>query len=143
MLLNRQEGLTHETSEKVTRTMIAELNIPDHPTAHGSTQGKQFLRAALQVSHTMRVYEISFVAELMAQFIDGDEEIRYRWSAKSTRKFEITYLSSVFTPAVLLLSIDARVELNCACKVSNKRSLYEQEKTLACLFFCQAGMTEN
>lgn len=76
MLLNRQEGLTHETSEKVTRTMIAELNIPDHPTAHGSTQGKQFLRAALQVSHTMRVYEISFVAELMAQFIDGDEEIR-------------------------------------------------------------------
>ena len=56
--------------------MMAELNIPDPPTAHGSTQAKQYLRAALQLSHTMRVYEVSFVAELMAQFIDGDEEIR-------------------------------------------------------------------
>lgn len=77
MLLHRQEGLTRETAEKVNRTMIAELNIPDHPTAHGSTQAKQFLRVALQVSHIMRIYEVSFVAELMAQFIDGDEEIRY------------------------------------------------------------------
>lgn len=43
----------------------------------------------------------------------------------------------------LSLSIDARVELNCACEVSNKRSLYEREKTLACLFFCQAGMPDR
>ena len=77
MLLHRQEGLGRETCEKANRTMIAELNIPDPPTAHGSTQAKQFLRVALQVSHTMRIYEASFVAELMAQFIDGDEEIRY------------------------------------------------------------------
>jgi len=76
MLLHRQEGLSNETCEKVNRTMIAELNIPNHPTAHGSTQAKQFLRVALQLSHTMRIYEVSFVAELMAQFIDGDEEIR-------------------------------------------------------------------
>ena len=77
MLLHRQEGLSRQTSEKVNRTMMAELNIPDPPTAHGSTRAKQYLRAALQLSHTMRVYEVSFVAELMAQFIDGDEEIRY------------------------------------------------------------------
>lgn len=76
MLLHRQEGLDRQTTEKVNRTMIAELNIPDHPTAHGPSQAKQFLRVALQLSHTMRVYEVSFVAELMAQFIDGDEEIR-------------------------------------------------------------------
>lgn len=76
MLLNRQEGLTHETGEKVNRTMIAELNIPNHPTAHGLPEAKQFLRVALQLSHSMRIYEVSFVAELMAQFIDGDEEIR-------------------------------------------------------------------
>jgi len=76
MLLHRQEGLSNETCEKVNRTMIAELNIPNHPTAHGSTQAKQFLRVALQLSHTMRIYEVSFAAELMAQFIDGDEEIR-------------------------------------------------------------------
>lgn len=77
MLLHRQEGLSRETGEKVNRTMIAELNIPDHPTAHGSTQAKQFLRVALQLSHTMKIYEVSFVAELMSQFIDGDEEIRF------------------------------------------------------------------
>ena len=77
MLLHRQEGLSRQTCEKVNRTMMAELNIPDPPSAHGSTQAKQYLRAALQLSHTMRVYEVSFVAELMAQFIDGDEEIRY------------------------------------------------------------------
>jgi len=76
MLLHRQEGLNRDTAEKVNRTMIAELNIPDHPTAHGSSEAKQFLRVALQLSHTMKVYEVSFVAELMAQFIDGDEEIR-------------------------------------------------------------------
>lgn len=77
MLLNRQEGLTHETAEKVNRTMMAELNIPNHPTAHGSPEAKQFLRVALQLSHSMRIYDVSFVAELMSQFIDGDEEIRY------------------------------------------------------------------
>ena len=76
MLLHRQEGLNRDTAEKVNRTMMAELNIPDHPTAHGSSEAKQFLRVALQLSHTMKVYEVSFVAELMAQFIDGDEEIR-------------------------------------------------------------------
>lgn len=76
MLLHRQEGLNRGTAEKVSRTMIAELNIPDHPTAHGSSEAKQFLRVALRLSHTMKVYELSFVAELMAQFIDGDEEIR-------------------------------------------------------------------
>ncbi|KAL9974561.1 hypothetical protein ACROYT_G011611 [Oculina patagonica] len=76
MLLYRQEGLNRDAAEKVNRTLIAELNIPDHPTAHGSSEAKQFLRVALQLSHTMRVYEVSFVAELMAQYIDGDEEIR-------------------------------------------------------------------
>lgn len=76
MLIDRQEGLTHETAEKVNRTMIAELNIPNHPTAHGSPEAKQFLRVALQLSHSMRIYDVSFVAELMSQFIDGDEEIR-------------------------------------------------------------------
>lgn len=77
MLLHRQEGLNRDTAVKVNRTMIAQLNIPDHPTAHGSSEAKQFLRVALQLSHTMRVYEVSFVAELMAQYVDGDEEIRY------------------------------------------------------------------
>lgn len=77
MLLHRQEGLNRDTAVKVNRTMIAELNIPNHPTAHGSSEAKQFLRVALQLSHTMRVYEVSFVAELMAQYVDGDEEIRY------------------------------------------------------------------
>lgn len=76
MLLHRQEGLNRDTAENVNRTMIAELNIPDHPTAHGSSEAKQFLRVALQLSHIMKIYEVSFVAELMAQFIDGDEEIR-------------------------------------------------------------------
>ena len=76
MLVHRQEGMSRETAEKVNRTMIAELNIPNHPTAHGSTEAKHFLRVALQLSHTMRIHEVSFVAELMAQFIDGDEEIR-------------------------------------------------------------------
>jgi len=76
MLIDRQEGLTHETAEKVNRTMIAELNIPNHPTARGSPEAKQFLRVALQLSHSMRIYDVSFVAELMSQFIDGDEEIR-------------------------------------------------------------------
>ena len=86
MLLHRQEGLNRQTCEKVNRTMMAELNIPDPPTAHGSTPAKQYLRAALQLSHSMRVYEVSFVAELMAQFIDGDEEIRYvlNWQIIST-----------------------------------------------------------
>lgn len=84
MLLYRQEGLDRDAAEKVNRTTIAELNIPDHPTAHGSSQAKQFLRVALQLSHTMKVYEVSFVAELMAQFIDGDEEIRYGSVQKET-----------------------------------------------------------
>ena len=84
MLLHRQEGFNRDTAEKVNRTMIAELNIPNHPTAHGSSETKRFLRVALQLSHTMKVYEVSFVAELMAQFIDGDEEIRY--SKKQTNK---------------------------------------------------------
>jgi len=89
MLLHRQEGLNRDTAEKVNRTMIAELNIPDHPTAHGSSEAKQFLRVALQLSHTMKVYEVSFVAELMAQFIDGDEEIR---------KFAREMLASIGVP---------------------------------------------
>ena len=76
MLLHRQEVFNRETAEKVSRSMIAELNTPDYPTAHGSAEGKQFLRVALQLSHSMRVFEVSFVAELMAQFIDGDEEIK-------------------------------------------------------------------
>ncbi|KAJ7382336.1 hypothetical protein OS493_035613 [Desmophyllum pertusum] len=67
MLLHRQEGLSRETAEKA----------------------KQFLRVALQLSHTMRVYEVSFIAELMAQFIDGDEEIR---------KFVQELLSSIGVP---------------------------------------------
>lgn len=89
MLLYRQEGLDRDAAEKVNRTTIAELNIPDHPTAHGSSQAKQFLRVALQLSHTMKVYEVSFVAELMAQFIDGDEEIR---------KFVLELLASIGVP---------------------------------------------
>ena len=56
--------------------MVTELNVPDAPSAHGESNAKQFIRVAVQLMEAMKVYDVFVVAELMAQFIDGDEETR-------------------------------------------------------------------
>ena len=76
MLLNRQHVLDQECREHVSRAMITELNVPDPPTAHGESNAKQFIRAAVQLIEAMNICDVSVVSELMAQFIDGDREIR-------------------------------------------------------------------
>ncbi|KAK3744458.1 hypothetical protein QZH41_012879 [Actinostola sp. cb2023] len=76
LLLNRQDPFEKSCCERVSRTILAELNVPDPPTAHGSSAANQFLRVSLQLLQVMQVWNKSFVAELMAHYIDGDEEVR-------------------------------------------------------------------
>jgi len=77
MLLNRQDPFDKDTCERVSRVLLAELNVPDPPTAHGPSDVKQFLRVSLQLLQMMKIWNKSFVAELMAHYIDGDEEVRW------------------------------------------------------------------
>ncbi|XP_048577146.1 uncharacterized protein LOC5521505 isoform X2 [Nematostella vectensis] len=76
MLLNRQEPLGRECSQHMSRVLISELNTPDPPTAHGASVAKQFLKVDMQLLQAMQIYNVSLVAELMGQYIDGDEEVR-------------------------------------------------------------------
>ena len=76
MLLNRQETLERDCAERVKRTLMAELNVPRPPTAHGTPDEARFLRVDIQLLQAMKVYDVSFVAELMAQYIEGDEQMR-------------------------------------------------------------------
>ena len=86
MLLSRQHTFEQESCDYVTRAMVAELNVPNAPSAHRGSNAKQFIRAAVQLIEAMKVRNVSVVSELMAQFIIGDDEIRFE-----------TSLSMVFT----------------------------------------------
>ena len=76
MLLNRQEGLDRECAEQVKRALLAELNVPRPPTSHGSPEEARFVRVDIQLLQAVNIFDVSFVAELMAQYIDGDEHMR-------------------------------------------------------------------
>ena len=73
--IHQEHGILN--ADTVYRTLYSVLNHHTHPPTCLDPTEKAFIMESIQLMKALSVYDVDFYTELIAQFLDGDKEVRY------------------------------------------------------------------